>query len=121
MTTARTWGPAWLAALVLVAGDAAAQQTDWAPNRPIRFVVVFPPGGSADMLVRRMAEPLARDLGQPIVVDNRPGAGGIIGMEAVAKAPPDGHMFGLTAAGPVAINVALGVPQPFDAEKDLTP
>src|SRR5258708_2758220 len=66
------------------------------------------PGGSADMLVRRMAEPLARDLGQPVVVDNRPGAGGIIGMEAVAKAPPDRHMVGLTAAGPAAIHVALG-------------
>ncbi len=120
MTASRTWRGALVAALALVAGDAAAQ-SEWAPNRPIRFVVVFPPGGSADMLVRRMAEPLARDLGQPVVVDNRPGAGGIIGMEAVAKAPPDGHMFGLTAAGPVAINVALGVPQPFDAEKDLTP
>src|SRR5436305_6703690 len=129
MTTTELWRAALIAALALVAGDAAAQtamgaappQTEWAPSRPIRFVVVFPPGGSADMLVRRMAEPLARDLGQPVVVDNRPGAGGIIGMEAVAKAPPDGHMFGLTAAGPVAINVALGVPQPFDAEKDLTP
>src|SRR4051812_8586231 len=120
MNTSSIWSAALLAVLALVATDAAAQ-AEWAPSRPIRFVVVFPPRGSADMLVRRMAEPLARDLGQPIVVDNRPGAGGIIGMDAIAKAPPDGHMIGLTAAGPVAINVALGVAQPFDAAKDLTP
>jgi tripartite-type tricarboxylate transporter receptor subunit TctC len=55
------------------------------------------------------------------VVDNRPGAGGMIGLDAVAKAAPDGHVFGLCAAGPPVINPALGVPQPFDPEKDLTP
>ncbi len=107
--------------LLANAETALAETPAWAPSRPIRFVVVFPPGGSADMLVRRMAEPLSKDLGQPVVVDNRPGAGGIIGIDVITKAPPDGHMFGLSAAGPVAVNVALGVPQPFDPARDLTP
>jgi tripartite-type tricarboxylate transporter receptor subunit TctC len=124
MAIASAWRGAALAlGLSLVAGGALAQSAspDWRPSHPIRFVVVFPPGGSADILVRKLAEPLSRDLGQPVVVDNRPGAGGMIGVDAIAKAPPDGHLFGLSAAGPPVINPALGVAQPFDPEKDLTP
>ncbi|MBI3514047.1 MAG: tripartite tricarboxylate transporter substrate binding protein [Proteobacteria bacterium] len=123
MTAVSFWRNAALACgLIALAGSAApAVGADWQPTRPVRFVVVFPPGGSADILVRKLAEPLSKDLGQPVVVDNRPGAGGMIGLDAVAKAPPDGHMFGLAAAGPPVINPALGVPQPFDPEKDLTP
>src|SRR5437016_1830252 len=123
MTRAAIWRRVMLAIGVVALADPALAQSGsapWQPSRPIRFVVVFPPGGSADILVRKLAEPMARDLGQPVVVDNRPGAGGMIGLDAVAKAPPDGHMFGLCAAGPPVINPALGVPQPFDPEKDLT-
>ncbi len=112
------------AAALPPAGLARAQGSGapWAPDRPVRFVVGFPPGGSADALSRKLAEPLGRLLGQPVVVDNRPGAGANIAMDIVAKSPPDGHTIGLGPVGPHAVNVALlGSRMPYDAARDFTP
>jgi len=91
------------------------------PTRPIRVIVTFPPGGSTDLLARAMQPQLEKTLGQPIVIDNRPGAGGDIGVDAVAKAAPDGYTIGIGAAGALAVNVSLKDKMPYDPQKDLAP
>jgi len=89
------------------------------PSKPIRYIVSFPPGGSADLISRAIAPRLTERLGQPVVVENRPGAGGMIGVDAVAKAPPDGYTVGLAAAGALSANISLYPSMPFHPEKDL--
>ncbi|MEW5863031.1 MAG: tripartite tricarboxylate transporter substrate binding protein [Pseudomonadota bacterium] len=107
-----------VAALALWAGLAGAQPY---PSKPVRFIVSFPPGGSADLVARAIAPRMAERLGQPVLVENRPGAGGNIGVDAVAKAAPDGHTIGLAAAGALAVNASLYPSMPFNPEKDLAP
>jgi tripartite-type tricarboxylate transporter receptor subunit TctC len=91
------------------------------PSKPIRFLVPFPPGGSSDLIARAIAPRMSERLGQPVVVENRPGAGGMIGVEAVAKAAPDGYTIGLAAAGALSSNMHLYPTMPYHAEKDLAP
>jgi len=89
------------AALLLPAlrrAAAAAAEADY-PSRPVRLIAPFPPGGGVDLTARLLAEPLARDLGQPVVVESRAGAGGVIGVEAMSRSAPDGYMLSLTGAG----------------------
>jgi tripartite-type tricarboxylate transporter receptor subunit TctC len=105
-----------LLAAVFFCTAAAAQGY---PNRPIRYIVSFPPGGSADLISRAIAPRLSERLGQPVVVENRPGAGGMIGVDAVAKAAPDGYTIGLAAAGALSSNISLYPSMPFHPEKDL--
>lgn len=100
--------------------SAPAQAQEW-PNRPIRFIVPFPAGGSTDILARLLAEILRDGLGQPFVVENRPGAGGNIGVDAIARATPDGYTMGLSAGGAIAINVSLFRRMPYDPRQDLEP
>jgi tripartite-type tricarboxylate transporter receptor subunit TctC len=100
-------------------GLAAAQQNY--PTKPIRFIVTFPPGGSSDLIARALATVLSERLRQQVLVENRPGAGGNIGMEVVAKAAPDGYTMGLGAAGALAANVSLYPKMPYDPVKDFTP
>jgi tripartite-type tricarboxylate transporter receptor subunit TctC len=107
-------------ALVLLAAPAARAQADY-PNKPIRMVITFPPGGSADAVVRALLPRLNDKLGQQVVVDNRPGAGGNIGLAVVAKAPADGYTLGVGAAGALSANVSLYPQMPFDPAKDLKP
>jgi tripartite-type tricarboxylate transporter receptor subunit TctC len=90
------------------------------PGKPIRLVVPFPPGGGTDVVSRALAPKMAEVLGQPIIVDNRPGAGGNIGAAEVAKAPPDGYTM-LLAGTTVAVNATLMPNLPFDALKDFAP
>jgi tripartite-type tricarboxylate transporter receptor subunit TctC len=84
-----------------LAGAARAQPSGPYPNRPVRLIAPFPPGGGVDLTARLLAEPLSRELGQPVVVENRAGAGGVIGVEAMARSAPDGHTLSLTGAGTV--------------------
>lgn len=91
------------------------------PDRPIRFILSHPPGGSADVIARLMLPKLQASLGQPIVIENRSGAGGVIAMDLVAKASPDGYTIGFGAAGALALSVARGDPINYDPLKDLTP
>ncbi len=105
-------------AATLLAGPAWAQAPY--PSRPITLVVPFAPGGGNDILARAIAPLLAERLGQPVVVGNKPGAGGNIGTDAVARAQPDGHTL-LIASNQVTINPAIGVRTPFTLEKDFAP
>jgi tripartite-type tricarboxylate transporter receptor subunit TctC len=90
------------------------------PERPVRFIVPYAPGGSTDTSARIVSEKLSALLGQPVIVENKPGGGTIIGTEIVAKAKPDGHTMLLTPAAIIA-NAAFGVAVPYDIDKDLIP
>ncbi len=107
----------WTAALVAMPVLVRAQTF---PDRPIRFVVPYAPGGSTDTSARIVSERLSVLLGQPVIVDNKPGGGTIIGTEIVAKAKPDGHTLLLSPAAMIA-NAAFGVAVPYDIDKDLIP
>ena len=109
-----------LVMLAAVLFAAAAQAQDY-PSKPIRYIVPFPPGGSSDLIARAIAPRLGERLGQPVVIENKPGAGGMIGVDIVAKAQPDGYTIGLAAAGALSSNAALYPSMPFDPEKDLAP
>jgi tripartite-type tricarboxylate transporter receptor subunit TctC len=99
----------------------AAAQAQSYPAKPIRFIVSFPPGGSSDLIARSIAPLMAEKLGQPVLVENRPGAGGNIGVDIVAKAAADGYTIGLAAAGALSSNISLYPSMPFNPEKDLAP
>jgi tripartite-type tricarboxylate transporter receptor subunit TctC len=99
-------------------GCATAQA--W-PERPIRLIVQFPPGGGTDVISRQLAERMAANAGWTIVVENRAGAGGNIGLDAVAKAAPDGTTIGMGQASNLAINPALYARMPYDPLKDFAP
>ena len=106
-----TWMGLW-------AWMAVAQE--W-PTKPIRLVVTFPPGGSSDAAARIVAPRLAERLGQPVVVDNRPGAGGGVGLDLVAKSPADGYTIVLASAGGLTANPSLYKSLPYDPARDFAP
>jgi len=91
------------------------------PTKPIRFIVPFAPGGSTDLLARFLAQQLAAPLGQTVVVDNRAGAGGVVGAETAARAPADGYTIVLGSAGPLTINPNIRDKTPYDTLRDFTP
>jgi tripartite-type tricarboxylate transporter receptor subunit TctC len=107
-----------VALFAAIAPGASAQSF---PSRGLRIVVPFAPGGSTDIFARLVGERLAVALGQPVVIDNRPGAGGNIGADAVAKAPADGYTLLMATTGVMAINQAMYRSMSYDAEKDLKP
>lgn len=102
----------------LAAASAVAQNY---PNRPIRVIVPQPPGGGFDMVARALAEPFAARLGQPVVVENRPGGGTIIGTEAAAKADPDGYTLLLGASANIVLTPGLYKKLPYDPKADFVP
>jgi tripartite-type tricarboxylate transporter receptor subunit TctC len=91
------------------------------PSRAVRYVVPFAAGGPSDIVARIMAPHMQQTLGQPVVVDNRVGAGGVTGVDIVAKAAPDGYVFGIGSAGALAISPNLGRGTPYDPVRDLAP
>lgn len=91
------------------------------PSHPMRMIVPFAPGGPTDILARAIGQKLTESWGQPVVIENRPGASGNIGAEAVAKAAPDGHTLLLATAGILTINPSLFSRLPFDAQRDFSP
>jgi tripartite-type tricarboxylate transporter receptor subunit TctC len=109
-----------LVAAGLLATPAAFAQGGY-PNKPVRIVVPFPAGGSTDLVARYIAQGLTEKLGQQFIVDNRAGAGGNIGTDAVAKSAPDGYTLALSTSGPLVNNKFLYKNMPFDSDKDLTP
>ena len=108
-----------IAALLLTSGVAVAADPAF-PNRPLKIVVPFPPGGSSDSVARLLGAGMSQKLGQPVLVDNRGGAGTIIGTDLVAKSPADGYTM-LWMATPFAINKTLFKSLPYDTFKDYTP
>lgn len=112
-------------AAALVAGTTVfpsvwAQAGAW-PNRPLKLIVNFPGGGSPDTVARAVAKPLSAALGQPVVVENRAGAGGIVGAEAAAKSAPDGYTWLLSSGSALSIVPLLNNKLPFDPNRDLVP
>ena len=105
----------------LSAAGAHAQTTQSYPNRPVRWIVPFAPAGPTDLMSRAVAEKISQRLGQPFVVDNRPGAGGNIGAEVVSKSAPDGYTLMIGHVGTHAINVTLYPKLAFDPVRDFTP
>ncbi len=108
-----------VAAAVLTVPAISTAQT-W-PSRPIKIVVQFPPGGTTDIIARTISDRLAQELGQPVIVDNRPGASGSIGSDAVAKAAPDGYTIGMATITTHAINPAVFKKLPYEVMRDLAP
>jgi tripartite-type tricarboxylate transporter receptor subunit TctC len=106
-------------ALIALAATAAPAQAQSFPSKPIRFVVAYGPGSTLDIMARTLGPHLHQSLGQPVIVENRPGAGGMIGTDAVAKAAPDGHTLAMSALGPLAMNPALYPNAPYDPVKDF--
>ncbi len=126
-------GRAWLIGSLLLAaasvsfmasaaqtGAASAGADEW-PQRPLRFVVPYPPGGPLDNMARMLAEKVREDLGQPVVVENKAGAGGNIGADLVARAAPDGYSLVMGAVATHAINPWLFAKLPYDPVKDFSP
>ena len=98
----------------------AVSQVGLIPNKPIRLVVAYPPGGPVDLIARLLAEPLGRGLGVPVIVENRAGAGGVIGSDLVSKSVPDGHTL-LLGTTPIAIQETLLPKLPYSALRDFSP
>ena len=109
--------------LTVLTGTAAGLSSPWtiAQARPIRFIVPFPAGGPTDIVARVISEPLARALGQPVIVDNKGGAGGSIGMADLARAAPDGLTFGMASVSTHAVNPAVYKKLPYDPITDFVP
>jgi len=108
-------------AAMLLAGESAAGEAPAWPVKPIRFVVPYPPGGPLDIVARVLGQKLAERWGQPVIVDNRSGAGGNIGADLIAKAPPDGYSIVMGAVATHAINPHLYSKMPYDALRDFAP
>lgn len=106
------------ASAALIATRASGADAPW-PTRNVRMISSSPPAGASDILTRTLSHELETHLGQSFVVENRSGGGGVIGTDAVAKAPPDGYMWLTTNVGPQAINATLLPSQPFDSRKDF--
>jgi len=119
MGVARRLGGLLVAAIVL-AGSGIAQAQDF-PTRPIRMVIAFPPGGPTDFVGRLIADKMKTVLGQPIVIENKPGANAAIGADFVAKAEPDGYTIFFTTMGAVAINPSMRTDLPYDPVRDFAP
>src|SRR5688500_10408260 len=113
----------WLKTACAIACTVAAVPS-WAqsyPTKVVRVVVPYPAGSTPDIVGRALATKLQAGLGQPFIVENKPGAGGNIGADAVAKAAPDGHTLLVAVNGPVAVNKYLYKEMPYDPDKDLLP
>ncbi|MEY2896218.1 MAG: hypothetical protein RL669_487 [Pseudomonadota bacterium] len=110
----------WLAASALALAPALALAQAF-PNKPVRLIIPFPPGGTTDIVGRVVADQLGKQLGQPVVVENRGGGGGAIGATEVAKATPDGYTIGMATVSTMAVNPACNPKLAYDAAKDFKP
>jgi tripartite-type tricarboxylate transporter receptor subunit TctC len=109
-----------IVSLCLLAFPFAAQAQNW-PDRPVRFIVTQAAGGTPDLIARLIAEKLAKGLGQQVVVENRPGAGNVIGAQAAARSAPDGYTFLFATAAALVTNPHTFKSLPYDAQKDFVP
>src|SRR5437867_11348026 len=119
MTKITIGGPIRLGACVAATAFALGLHAQTYPSRPIRLVVPFPPGGSSDSVARVVVQKFSEGLGQPVVIENRPGVGGLLGSEAVAKAAPDGYTLLLGSVSALAVAPHLFSNPPIDPEKNF--
>ena len=119
MSTRRSF-IAKLAGVALFAVATGLHAQAW-PSKPIRLIAPFPPGSSIDIIARLLAEPMGQALGTTVVVENKPGAGGNVGVDAVVKSPKDGYTIGIGSRGPLAINPFLVDGMSYDPVKDVAP
>ena len=117
----RSFIGAVVALAALVGSGSAVAQAQTYPAKPIRLVVPFPPGGSLDVVARAIGQKLTESWGQPVLIDNRPGAGGNIGADLVAKSAPDGYTILEGALSTHAVNVSLYSKMPYDPIRDFAP
>ena len=111
---------AWALAATLALGGVPVHAQAW-PTRPVKFVAPFPPGGPVDLLARLIGQKISEKSGQPVVVENKPGAAGNLGIDQVAKSAPDGTTFLHVPAGNITINATLIRDMPFNWERDFVP
>ena len=114
----------FLSSLLAAMGLAVPLAPAWAqpfPSKPVRIVIGFPPGGGIDIVARTIAPKLSEALGQPVIIDNKPGVAGVLGTNLVAKAPADGHTIFFGTTGNISINPAFMPNLPFSMDKDFTP
>jgi tripartite-type tricarboxylate transporter receptor subunit TctC len=111
----------FLIALSLALASTVGVAAETWPARPVRIIVPFPPGSSPDLVARMLTDKLAQALGQPVIVENKPGAGGNLGTGLVAKAEPDGYTLGLSIPGPLAVNTVLYKKMDYDPFTELAP
>ena len=109
-----------IACVLLAAGALTAASAQDFPNKPVRIIATYAPRSSVDIIARLVAKPMSEQLGQPVVVENKPGAGGDIGTDLVAKAPKDGYTLGFASPGPLVFNPMMRKSMPF-ALSDVTP
>ena len=110
-----------LIAAALLAGSMGAHAQNGAyPSQPVTWVVPYAPGGTTDVIARNLAMRMGQDLGQPVVVDNKPGAATIIGATFIARSQPDGYTVGTADSGTLAFNPAMYATLTYDANKDFT-
>ncbi|WP_408596689.1 Bug family tripartite tricarboxylate transporter substrate binding protein [Limnohabitans sp.] len=107
--------------LALLGWVSTSVQAQNYPNKPIRLIVPFPPGGGNDVIARLIAQKLSDRFGQQVVVDNKAGANGIVGLQALMQSPADGYTLAVAAAGPMAVNPSLYDKLPYDPTKDFSP
>ena len=112
---------ALLAATLAVAAGAVPSFAQTYPTKPVRFIYPYAPGGTTEFLARQIGTKLQQSLGQPFLIESKPGAGGNVGTDIVVKSPPDGYTILLGASGPLAINVTLFKSLPYDPTVDLVP
>src|SRR5512144_3345448 len=110
-----------IAALVALVGCGTAGAQANFPSRPITLTVGFAPGGGTDTAARIVAKKLTENIGQPVVVDNRAGAGGNIAAAHIANAPPDGYTISLSSVGPLTVSPAMYKDLPYDVKRDIAP
>ena len=108
----------WLPALLALLATSAMAQSSF-PNKPVKLIVPFPPGGGNDVIARVIGQKLSDRWGQPVVIDNRAGANGIVGLQALMQSPADGYTLAVGAAGPLAVNPSLYAKLPYDPVKDF--
>ena len=110
-----------LSAATIAQSTSPTSVTSTFPIKPVRFIVPYPPGGSLDQVARALADKMKDGLSQPVLVENRPGAGGNVGADVIAKSAPDGYNIVMGAVATHAINPALYAKMPYDAVKDFQP